>query len=1297
MLYHFSEKQCLNGWWDFYPIYPGQAVPQTPPTSGCEAGKLLVPSHWNKPLQAVRRPGETDYHRVEESEPGLYDGQTEWLLDVYGYPVEWSRAKAGFIRRGLRVAKRPGKRQFIVLEAAGPKATLFVNARRVQTWRENCLPLVSDVTDFLVDGENDLAVLIEDYDRVEDGRVKWPFGLSNYPGMAYGILYDAWLVEKDEVHFGDMTIRTSVRRGELTAILQVKNASTSAFRGEISWHVTDMAGQEGPSGVIEGVCVEPGEKETCQVNCAWRDAKLWEPESPNLYWFEATLSSEGARLTPERERFGFREIWIEGKDLMMNGHPIHLFSDWGHRATPHPFTRGWVQKWFGMMRDMNLNHSRLHTAPHPEMILDMADEQGILITDETGIFGSGGGQAAKEPIYWERAFGHVRRFVRRDKNHPCVILWCCENEMRWNDKGEAGGPEELTLKYLPQIRKEFNALDPTRPAYHEGDSSCWNEAEQEIVSRHYGKECTGFGWWDESQPLHSGELGLYHYSGPNNTVQFGGDEVWRGMEPVNACALAETERLVTDARANGVCALGPWNYSCLLNFRHHPFVRLQYEDDSAPGLKPAFANACTCEFRYWEEGWGYDFAPGTVGIPRVFRPFAALLLSRRASFRADEKLEREIVFVNDTCRHVQAVSAARLTWAASEACCARQISVARGRSQRASFEFDLPALGAMGPCRLSMTVTEGSAVLDEWSVELHVGGGEPETWPEPVSVYGDGSIEGPLREIGVEPRRVAAVSDARKGGVLVVERNAVRPGSRLNDDIAAYCAAGGRVILLEQRLSAFPGIAVEERAVLSAFRRCGDHPALDGMTDGDLRYWSDAPYSLLSGDAYVAGGCYKKDDCRRMRVLVDTGEGNFGDGDLESALLFEAEEGDGLVIASQLNITARFYKVPSAARLLKGLLRRAFTYQPRPAGAPLCLRAGEDAVKALEQARQGRTLLMLDPDDAQLAALSSTSGVVLRPVEERNGTYACVKIGDDPALEGLSNADLCGIERFNYARRESVNTRVARRVLAQAEGLVPLAVTANQGLLREMFVLGGSTEILRVYTQSVPQEIEDYVVIGRLALGKGTVYVSLFSPENEKSLRLRRCENMLLRNLFRARQGESLLAGDIIESDAGSDGLVRQVYRMAVAENFQPDRALLVQCAYKNERMNAMPLAEDPEFQRLETEEGGFVSDGRPALLYYTIASKTPRKQEENDLALPDPMARTYLDVTGSGRLTVWVNAVKVGETTLSKDAATIPEIDIERGFNHVLVLWTPGESGAVLTMRWRNIMHEPERGFVFA
>ena len=78
-------------------------------------------------------------------------------------------------------------------------------------------------------------------------------------------------------------------------------------------------------------------------------------------------------------------------------------------------------------------------------------------------------------------------------------------------------------------------------------------------------------------------------------------------------------------------------------------------------------------------------------------------------------------------------------------------------------------------------------------------------------------------------------------------------------------------------------------------------------------------------------------------------------------------------------------------------------------------------------------------------------------------------------------------------------------------------------------------------------------------------------------------------------------------------------------------------------------------------------------------------------------MARTYLDVTGGGTVQVWVNAAKVGEASLDDGAATLPDIDMERGFNHVLVLWSPGGAAAPLTMRWRNIMREPEKGFVFS
>ena len=85
---------------------------------------------------------------------------------------------------------------------------------------------------------------------------------------------------------------------------------------------------------------------------------------PILYTLHTRLSTPGGAVSEESDqRFGFREVWFDGPDLYLNDHPIHLFSDWGHKTTPYYLTETWTRQWFAMLRAGHLNHSRLHTHP----------------------------------------------------------------------------------------------------------------------------------------------------------------------------------------------------------------------------------------------------------------------------------------------------------------------------------------------------------------------------------------------------------------------------------------------------------------------------------------------------------------------------------------------------------------------------------------------------------------------------------------------------------------------------------------------------------------------------------------------------------------------------------------------------------------------------------------------------------------------------------------------------------------------------------------------------------------------
>ncbi|GJM83349.1 hypothetical protein HMSSN139_58450 [Paenibacillus sp. HMSSN-139] len=119
-----------------------------------------------------------------------------------------------------------------------------------------------------------------------------------------------------------------------------------------------------------------------------------------------------------------------------------------------------------MCRTVGVNSIRLHAEPYPADYLRIADEEGMLIVDETAIYGSGKSMQADHPDYLEACRQHVRRLVQRDKNHPSVILWSVQNEMRWVD-GRDG-----FKKHLPDLMASIRKLDPTRAIVAEGITGC---------------------------------------------------------------------------------------------------------------------------------------------------------------------------------------------------------------------------------------------------------------------------------------------------------------------------------------------------------------------------------------------------------------------------------------------------------------------------------------------------------------------------------------------------------------------------------------------------------------------------------------------------------------------------------------------------------------------------------------------------------------------------------------------------------------------------------------------------------
>ncbi len=191
---------------------------------------------------------------------------------------------------------------------------------------------------------------------------------------------------------------------------------------------------------------------------------LWDLDSPALHVAEVTLSENGRVLDRVRKRFGIRSIAFGPSfGFRLNGRKVFLRGMSNHHdngalgAADYPRA---IERRFRMMKAFGFNAVRCSHNPYSEAFLDLADELGLLVVDEVADKWSGAIGIGRSFV--ERFFPLVTEWVRRDRNHPSVVLWSLGNELQQTESESGFQTDDFgvtTYRILDTVVKRW---DPTR-------------------------------------------------------------------------------------------------------------------------------------------------------------------------------------------------------------------------------------------------------------------------------------------------------------------------------------------------------------------------------------------------------------------------------------------------------------------------------------------------------------------------------------------------------------------------------------------------------------------------------------------------------------------------------------------------------------------------------------------------------------------------------------------------------------------------------------------------------------------
>jgi beta-galactosidase len=414
------------------------------------------------------------------------------------YPGETAKLAwwgVAWYRKHLEIpAADQGRRIFLDVDGAMSYSTVWLNGQCVGGWPYGYSSWRVDLTPFVkFGGDNVLAIRLDNPPQ----STRW------YPGG--GIYRNVWLVKTSPVrvaHWGTHVTTPQVGEASATVKIQVRLDNSTdtdavvAVRHEI--FELDASGDPGKS---VASCVTPDLKIPAQQSASGetqailQSPRLWSIERPERYLAVTTVERNGKAVDRYETPFGIRTIaFTADQGFLLNGSKVEIKGVCMHHdlgALGTALNLRALERQLEILKEMGCNAIRTsHNPPAPEL-LDLCDRMGFVVMAESfDCWRTGKNKNDYHVLYQDWHEPDLRALVKRDRNHPCVVMWSSGNEVPDQDKPEG-----------PAIAREHAAIiqseDATRPVTTAVSSKKGGFSG-------FQKEFDVFGW--NYKPAHYGEF-----------------------------------------------------------------------------------------------------------------------------------------------------------------------------------------------------------------------------------------------------------------------------------------------------------------------------------------------------------------------------------------------------------------------------------------------------------------------------------------------------------------------------------------------------------------------------------------------------------------------------------------------------------------------------------------------------------------------------------------------------------------------------------------------------------------------